>query len=407
MTSFLPALQGVASAVDEMMAHRARSIVTLGGVAAAVLAVVAGAAAVRGAASGMSAAATGVSARSLIVMRWPPLAGLCRALRLGCARAAIPLTAGDARAIADLPEIRDAAAHRAWTAVVSHPGGPAADVALEAWSAAWPDVSSMRVQMGRSFTAAEDAAAARVVLVNTALAQRLFGPRAPLGATLRVAGVPLRVIGEYGGGAAAPAAIVPLETARAALGVPMQWLDLVVLPRAGRSAGVREAIAAELRGRRGASGAGAAGFRVVDAPRLASLAALGHTLAAAASALLGLAGLVIAGAHVLAGTLLSVADRTMEVGVRRALGATRAVILRQFLAEGATLATLGALAGLIGAGLVTTLLARTTPVLASLPPAAVPGALVIAALAGILCGLPAAVRAARLDTSRLLGSGGG
>ncbi len=95
--------------------------------------------------------------------------------------------------------------------------------------------------------------------------------------------------------------------------------------------------------------------------------------------------------------MISVTERTREIGVRKALGATKGTILWQFLVEAATLTTVGATVGLlVGVGL-TALIRTATPVPATVPGYAVIAALGMSAVTGILCGLAPAIRAARLD----------
>jgi len=100
---------------------------------------------------------------------------------------------------------------------------------------------------------------------------------------------------------------------------------------------------------------------------------------------------------VIAIMMISVTERTREIGVRKALGATRREILWQFLVEAATLTLVGGIVGMIGGGLVALLLAVATPIPAHVPLASVISALIVAALTGVLFGLYPANKASRLD----------
>jgi len=108
-------------------------------------------------------------------------------------------------------------------------------------------------------------------------------------------------------------------------------------------------------------------------------------------------GLIVGGVGVVAIMMISVTERTREIGVRKALGATRRIILWQFLVEAVTLTAIGALSGLAFGWLVTIIIRSATPVVASMPPAAVAAALLGSCVTGILFGLVPASQAAHLD----------
>jgi putative ABC transport system permease protein len=95
--------------------------------------------------------------------------------------------------------------------------------------------------------------------------------------------------------------------------------------------------------------------------------------------------------------MISVTERTREIGVRKALGATRAAILWQFLVEAVTLTGIGAVIGLIVGTLVAVAIRAATPVEAAVPPLAIVAALGASAITGVLFGMLPAVRASRLD----------
>jgi putative ABC transport system permease protein len=100
---------------------------------------------------------------------------------------------------------------------------------------------------------------------------------------------------------------------------------------------------------------------------------------------------------VIAIMMISVTERTREIGVRKALGATRATILWQFLVEAVTLTGIGAIIGLVLGTGVAMLIKSVTPVAASVPPIAIVLALGASCFTGILFGMLPAARAAKLD----------
>jgi putative ABC transport system permease protein len=109
-------------------------------------------------------------------------------------------------------------------------------------------------------------------------------------------------------------------------------------------------------------------------------------------------GLMVGGVGVVAIMMISVTERTREIGVRKALGATRGTILWQFLVEAVTLTGIGAALGLL-LGIAVSVSVRTLwpSIPASTPLGSVAAALLVSAFTGILFGLLPAMRAARLD----------
>jgi putative ABC transport system permease protein len=108
-------------------------------------------------------------------------------------------------------------------------------------------------------------------------------------------------------------------------------------------------------------------------------------------------GLLVGGVGVVAIMMISVTERTREIGVRKALGATRGVILWQFLVEAATMTSVGAIVGLVTGGALAYIVRTSTPIEASIPPLAIVAALIASAGTGVLFGMIPAFRAARLD----------
>ncbi len=108
-------------------------------------------------------------------------------------------------------------------------------------------------------------------------------------------------------------------------------------------------------------------------------------------------GLMVGGVGVVAIMMISVTERTREIGVRKALGATRGLILWQFLVEAATLTSLGAGIGLLMGGGIAWLVRVYTPIPASIPVSSVFISLFAAALTGVFFGMLPASRAAKLD----------
>jgi len=113
-------------------------------------------------------------------------------------------------------------------------------------------------------------------------------------------------------------------------------------------------------------------------------------------------GIVVGGIVIMNIMLMTVRERTHEIGIRKAVGATRRDIALQFLVEATALATLG---GAVGAGagwLLALLVASVSPLPARVTPWSVALALALGAVVGVLFGVYPALRAARLEPVRAM-----
>jgi putative ABC transport system permease protein len=108
-------------------------------------------------------------------------------------------------------------------------------------------------------------------------------------------------------------------------------------------------------------------------------------------------GIVVGGIVIMNIMLMSVNERTREIGIRKSLGARQRDILRQFLVEAVLLSSLGGLAGILGGALLALLISTVSPLPARVTAWSVGVALLLGAGTGILFGVYPASRAARLD----------
>jgi putative ABC transport system permease protein len=108
-------------------------------------------------------------------------------------------------------------------------------------------------------------------------------------------------------------------------------------------------------------------------------------------------GLMVGGVGVVAIMMISVTERTREIGVRKALGATRGEIMFQFLVEAATLTLVGCIVGMALGALIAWAVRTFTPIPATIPLLSVVAAVIVSTLTGVLFGLYPASKASRLD----------
>ncbi len=397
--------EGVLIALDSIRSNKVRAGLTILGIAVGVFVVTAMSAAIHGINSGVEQSLRAAGPTTFFITKWPAQMNTCTGAAESCPWRRNPgLTTREAAALEELPSINVVTAHVNTSAAIRHRDVFLGGVAIDAFTPGWTETTGADVLSGRTFTHGENAAAAPVMLVNDKLAEQLFRRGDPVGRNAYVGGQQFRIIGVFSqvGNVFEPAnkpkAVMPFETARRRLNVHTGWLDLAVRPHDGVSQAVAlDDAVARLRTMRGLKPGDDNTFFVTTQERVLELynSIVGAFLLV--MLLLGSIGLLVGGVGVVAIMMISVTERTREIGVRKALGATKGVILWQFLVEAATLTTIGAIIGLIvGAGL-SALIRSMTPIEASIQPIAVAAALLASALTGVLFGLFPAARAARLD----------
>jgi putative ABC transport system permease protein len=268
----------------------------------------------------------------------------------------------------------------------------------------WVSVAGGDMIAGRSYTPVEEAAGDRVVVLNDKGAETLFGRRDPVGQTVKIGGQPYRVLGVFKqppslfqaiGGSVA---IVPYVTYRRHISEWNDWAFALVRPRPGVPQ--REAVddvVTLLRRVRGLRPAQQNNFDIVTQEKI--LENWNKTAGMFFLVMIALSGvgLMVGGIGVVAIMMISVTERTREIGVRKALGATRREILWQFLVEAATLTFIGGAIGMLAGGGIVLLINALTPLQAAVPVWSVVAALCASVFTGIVFGIVPANRASRLD----------
>jgi putative ABC transport system permease protein len=407
------AFEGVSIAFDAIRSNRGRAALTIMGVAVGVFVVVALSSVVRGVNESFARDVAAAGPTSFFVYR-RPVGGFqsCDPSDPdSCPERRNPaITNEEAIGLARLSSIYAVTQHVASNATFKY-RDRALTAGIEYYSPSWTDVDGGDIFPGRSFTYAEYQGAARVVVVNDNLAQAMFGNSDPIDKILSVNGTPFTVIGLYhytaspmgtptsAGGGDSPKAIIPLETGRRHMNLWVRGLNLIVKPLEGVTVDdAVDDVTAYLRGNRGLRPSDRTNFAVVTQDKLLdTYNQLFGTFFVVGIALSSV-GLLVGGIGVIAIMMISVTERTREIGVRKALGATRATILWQFLVEAVTLTGCGAAVGLV-LGVATSVGVRTAwpAIPASTPLSAVLSALAASAVTGVLFGMLPAIRAARLD----------
>jgi putative ABC transport system permease protein len=397
--------EGVLIAFDAIRANKVRAGLTILGIAIGVFVVTAMSAAVHGINAGVSASLAAAGPTTFFVTKWPMAINSCNGSADSCPwRRNPPLTVEETERMARLPNIRAVVAHLNTSASFKYKDRELPGAGVDAYTPGWTEVDGGTIDPGRSFTQAENDNASHVVIINDKMKERLFGEGEALDKQISINGKPFTVIGVYKPMANAFAggnnskAIVPLETARRRLNAGVRWMDVTVKPEDGvpQDQAIDDVIA-ELRTGRGLKPAQENTFFVNTQEKVMELYDQIVGVFFLVMIVLSAIGLMVGGVGVVAIMMISVTERTREIGVRKALGATRATILWQFLVEAATLTLIGALLGLAVGGGLTWLIRTLSPIQAAIPPLAIVAAVTASALTGIIFGMLPAVRAASLD----------
>jgi len=258
---------------------------------------------------------------------------------------------------------------------------------------------------GRLFTRAE-LTGENVIVLEELAADRLFGQLEPLGQIVRANGKPLRVIGIY----QKPtnifeppgqqnAGAIPFRTARERFRYNESY-DLFIAAKARKGVPIpiaQDAVTSALRRARGLKPAAPNTFDLITQDQI--LDVLGNLTNYFFLAMVALSSvaLMVGGIGVMAIMMVSVTDRTREIGLRKAIGATRGEILWQFLVEAATLTLLGGLIGIVVGLAAGEVMKYAMAIDAAVPLWSAGLACAVSIAIGLVFGLYPANRAARMD----------
>ncbi len=265
-------------------------------------------------------------------------------------------------------------------------------------------VAGGSLEQGRGLTEADLESAAPVCIIGRNILESLYGSATAVGGSITVQGMKLQVVGaleRYGsvfGGGLDDIVVVPLSLARARPGNEGLSYRLWVVPEAGVLAAEAESCAMSLMKRiRRLTDDDAADFRIsVSSAMSRELDSLKSAISLAALAI-GLLTLIGAAAGLMNIMLVAVRERTREIGVRKALGATSTDIRRQFLCESSLIGLTGGAAGVLLGLLAGNLTAAALDFSAVMPWKWIASAMALCAAVSLASGVLPALRASSID----------
>jgi len=278
------------------------------------------------------------------------------------------------------------------------------DTSIRGYTWQMPALQNLNVVQGRGLTESDEEHSSHVAIIGTDIVDHLFAGMDPLGQELRVDGTPYRVVGisEKQGSTFGASqdnwVAVPLTTYQKSYGTAK---TLTIYVKAGSAGPALETAADEVRvlvrsRRHDAPGAPDSFELDTNNTLVGFFGTITKSFGAAAGAI-ALISLVVGGIVIMNIMLVSVTERTREIGIRKALGARPQDILLQFLIESGTMALVGGALGVIG-GIV---VAQVVTVLIGFPSAialwSVLAGLLMATATGVFFGVYPARKAAQLD----------
>jgi putative ABC transport system permease protein len=328
------------------------------------------------------------------------------ALRHG---AAVFLTDQDAKAVRDMVPGVQHASREIYSNVTLVAGNTSWITQYWGVDASYSEVFGVKLSEGRFFDEAQVRSGAKVVVLGATVAKKLFGDEATLDRTLRMGSTPVRVIGvrakrgSLGGMDQDNFIIVPITTARAHLpnsemSSPRQLslIDLKVFPGADREK-VKSDILELLRERKHIRGARGDQVEISDTTQFIQMMNTTQSILAGLLSATAAIFLLVGGVGIMNIMLVSVTERTHEIGLRLAIGARKRDILFQFLAEAVTLCVLAGIVGLTLGLAASAIIAHVVDWPLMISPTIIAAAFLVSVGIGVLFGYLPARRAAAMN----------
>jgi putative ABC transport system permease protein len=302
------------------------------------------------------------------------------------------LTVEDAKALADpsgAPSVKSASpVVNDQSATATYQGSSHAIGQLVGTYPGYFEAANKIVNTGTAFTMDDVTNARKVMVIGTTVGTALFGTTDPLGKQVTVAGVPFTVVGvlktQGGSGFQDPddVAIAPLSTVQQSL-TGFSGLNQIVVQATGSTTvdSAQSEVTAILNQRHGIGGSVTADFQILNQAQLQSTVASSSQTFTVLLGAVAAISLLVGGIGITNIMLVTVTERTREIGIRKAIGAPKGAILGQFIAEATVLSLVGGILG-VAAGV-----AGSQFTIVGVTPVIVPSSIVLALGVSVAIGL--------------------
>lgn len=396
-------LEGVKIALASLRAHKLRSFLTLLGVIFGVMTVVAVAAVIEGFFRYVDRTVTAdLGANTVILDKF----GMITSFEdfINASRRNKDITLADAEFLRERLTLAQYVGVQGFSnAEVRSPREKMTNITIKGNTPIMVNIDSTQPEFGRYVSETDDERRRNVALIGSEIADKLFNAREVVGREIKINGLPFEVIGvakeqgSFFGQSRDDFVVIPLSTyqkifgARQSLTISVRGYDNV------RLEDVQDQARMLMRARHKLAYNDKDTFGVITSDAINNFVqAIFGIVAAVALGVVSIS-LVVGGIVIMNIMLVTVTERTREIGIRKSLGARRKDILAQFLVESTTLSLVGGLIGLSIAYGISQILVKFTPIPAELPLWAAALAIGVSSGVGLVFGIYPAWKAARLD----------